>query len=212
MVSRALHGLAPSLDGMNASTHNALRGASRTAILVVCFLVAAACTSKSPAPYADRYRQALIDYRGTAPLTADTVQPFIDHFNHLDSATAADTERLYAPRLYFSDTLLTTESRSKLLNHLAGLRENDVKIAVQTLKTVIDGEDAYLHWSMITTFRAGGRSVTTDSIGITHLRFNAAGQIVLQQDFWDSTEGFYRHLPFVGGLINNIAKGFSDAE
>jgi len=31
--------------------------------------------------------------------------------------------------------------------------------------------------------------VLSDTIGATHLRFDRDGRIVLQQDFWDSTEG-----------------------
>jgi hypothetical protein len=64
----------------------------------------------------------------------------------------------------------------------------------------------YLRWSMRMQFRAAGRDVDSLSVGITQLRFDEAGQIVLQQDYWDSAEGFYRHLPVVGGLIGWIGR------
>ena len=34
-----------------------------------------------------------------------------------------------------------------------------------------------------------------------HLRFNDAGQVVLHQDFWDSSQGFFEHVPILGAMI-----------
>lgn len=39
---------------------------------------------------------------------------------------------------------------------------------------------------------------------MTHLRFDAAGRIIVHQDFWDSAEGLYRHFPLIGWLLRQI--------
>ena len=48
------------------------------------------------------------------------------------------------------------------------------------------------------------KTVFSETIGITHARFNAAGKVVLHQDFWDTGLGFYQHLPALGNIIKSI--------
>jgi hypothetical protein len=53
--------------------------------------------------------------------------------------------------------------------------------------------------------------VTSNTVGVTHLRFDEAGRIILHQDFWDSAEGLYRHIPVLGSLIGVIRGRFDAA-
>ena len=46
-----------------------------------------------------------------------------------------------------------------------------------------------------------GKDIEATSIGISQLRFNADGKVVMHQDFWDSTEGLFSHLPGIGGAV-----------
>jgi hypothetical protein len=39
---------------------------------------------------------------------------------------------------------------------------------------------------------------------MTLLRFDKQGRVVLHQDFWDSSAGFYEHLPVLGGVMRWI--------
>jgi hypothetical protein len=45
---------------------------------------------------------------------------------------------------------------------------------------------------------------TVQSIGMSHIRFNSAGQVVLHQDYWDSGSNLFEHIPVVGWLIRRI--------
>jgi hypothetical protein len=47
-----------------------------------------------------------------------------------------------------------------------------------------------------------GQPITT--IGITQARFNAEGQVVLHQDYWDSAAGLYEHVPVLSSLLYAI--------
>ena len=49
----------------------------------------------------------------------------------------------------------------------------------------------------------------SDTIGITHLRFNKAGRVVLHQDFWDTGLGFYQHIPVLGRVVQSINRRFA---
>ena len=62
----------------------------------------------------------------------------------------------------------------------------------------------YFRWTMDIRFKSIKKGQLTRSIGISHIRFNKEGKICLHQDYWDSTSGFFQHVPFVGYLIRKI--------
>ena len=53
-------------------------------------------------------------------------------------------------------------------------------------------------------FSAKGRDIHSVSIGMTQLRFNDEGKIILHQDYWDGAEGFYQHLPYIGYFVRKV--------
>jgi len=57
---------------------------------------------------------------------------------------------------------------------------------------------------MVMEFKAKSKDIYSKSIGMTQLRFNQEGKIIFHQDFWDSTEGFYQHLPYIGYIVRKI--------
>jgi len=53
------------------------------------------------------------------------------------------------------------------------------------------------------------KEVVSDTLGVTHVRFNNNGQVILHQDFWDSGLGFYAHIPVLGAGVRAIARRFA---
>lgn len=184
-----------------------------TALLLVALtgaLLIAGCSTARPAPYAEAYEAALARYPGHAPVADAPVADFIAFFTH-EAGTAqavADPADLYAERFYFSDTLVTTDDPARALAHLQRMRTGTEAIRVRLLNRVDDGADIYLVWHMEAEFAPVRATVTSTTVGITHLRFDAAGRIVLHQDFWDASEGFYQHVPVLGGMIHRIRRSF----
>ena len=185
-------------------------------VLIVIASVAvasvAACSSTHVRPYATAYQDALTRYSGVGPIQ----QAWIDRFSAQFAAVGDETldiratiESVYAPSLYFSDTLLTTERRSDILSHFERMRGSEIVVEIDVLDQRIKGADLYLVWAMRATFKPGSAPVTSQTIGVSHLRFNADGEVVLQQDFWDSTAGFYSHLPILGRIIRAISARFT---
>ena len=108
---------------------------------------------------------------------------------------------LYAEEFYFNDTVHIARERSELVDYMArtgqGLEQNEVKVH----KVIRDGSDVYVRWEMTFRTRALAKRVESHSIGMTHLRFDEHGQIVLHQDFWDNGNALYAHLPVVGFFV-----------
>jgi hypothetical protein len=179
-----------------------------TSAIVLAALLSAACAYDRPTPYAERYAQALERYPGEATAGDQQIDRFVRFFSHQghDALSARD---LYAPALYFSDTLLTSEDFDAVVAHLERMRRGAGDLTVQLLNSHVEGQDVYLTWRMQARFTPVHRVVLSDTVGVTHLRFNADGLIVLHQDFWDSAEGFYQHLPVIGTLIRTVARRFA---
>jgi hypothetical protein len=49
---------------------------------------------------------------------------------------------------------------------------------------------------------AGGKPIVTE--GISQLRFDKQGRIVLHQDFWNPAAGIYGYLPVLGPAIRYV--------
>ncbi len=113
-------------------------------------------------------------------------------------------ESAYAEELYFNDTIHTHSQRDELIKYLleSAAKAELVEVEIQDIAT--SGNNYYLRWVMVMRFEAAGKAVESKSIGISHIRLNADQKIVLHQDYWDSSQGLYQHLPVVGYLINRV--------
>ena len=171
----------------------------------------AGCAS-SPAnfqPYPAAYRVALNDFPGSADVSTETISTFTEFLSELGSKkTGVRAGQLYASELHFSDALMMTRDRDRVVEHFQGLVDAGTAVQVEILKTIVSEADVYLIWSMQAEFTPVRQSVVSDTIGITHLRFNEAGHVVLHQDFWDTGLGFYQHIPVLGRVVKSINRRF----
>ncbi len=149
-----------------------------------------------------RYEQSMLDFPGDGTAIDSGIAKFAEAYADLTHADLAERmENLYAEQLFFNDTLHSFDTRAELVAYLArtgsGLDESEVEIH-QVLR---DGNDVFVRWTMEFRTRAAGRDIHSHSIGMTHLRFDTEGRVVLHQDFWDSGHALYAHLPFVGFAV-----------
>jgi hypothetical protein len=108
----------------------------------------------------------------------------------------------YAEEVWFNDTLKTIAGPDALQRYLAASADALRAGTVEFLGWTADGRGNYfLRWEMRLRFvkLAGGEEQR--SIGMSHVRFDADGRVVLQQDFWDSAAGLWEHVPGLGGLL-----------
>jgi hypothetical protein len=187
--------------------------ATVAALAAAVALMLGGCSASDRKPYAQTYESALQRYHGSDTIAESALQRFAAYFTHQaypDGEGTAEGQPvlhaadLYADDLYFSDTLLTSEDKDQVVRHLEGMRTATQQLKVQVLDKQQTGADAYLVWKMTATFVPVRKTVTSHSVGVTHLRFNEAGEIVLHQDFWDASAGFYEHIPALGSIIRSI--------
>jgi hypothetical protein len=104
---------------------------------------------------------------------------------------------------------MLTRDRARVVKHFQGLVDAGTAVQVDILQTLVSGADVYLIWAMRAEFTPVRKPVISETIGITHLRFDDAGRVVLHQDFWDTGLGFYQHIPLLGQVVKSINRRFS---
>lgn len=197
------------IDYVAACKSLILKTVSMFAIALSVTGCTAQAVSESEPAYPEVYKtlSETHDKSGTTPSdTGDNArEKFADFIQaHADlkaPGMAESIESAYAEDLYFNDTLQTHTSRASLIEYLSATAEKVDYNRVQIQEIIPSGEDYYVRWTMQTGFTVFGRAVETESIGMSHIRLDEDGRINFHQDFWDNTEGFFRHLPVVGYLI-----------
>jgi len=117
-----------------------------------------------------------------------------------------NTSKIYRADAYLDDALTTHRGAAAIeayfLRTAASL--TDCQVTIDDVSR--SGPDHYVRWTMVISAKplAGGNPV--HSIGISQVRFDADGKVAVHQDFWDSGENFFSHLPVSGGLISLIRK------
>jgi len=118
--------------------------------------------------------------------------------------TEENLRATYANDVYFNDTFTTLNGIDEVVEYLG----KTVKMMESAQVTILDvaksDSDYYLRWQMDMEFFARKKRIKSRSIGVTQMRFNAEGKVVYHQDFWDSSNAFYQHLPIVGGLVKRV--------
>lgn len=173
-----------------------------SAILLMATLMVTACTHVEPNPV-----QEYLDLVRLEPgiKSHKRIQAFINLYNQLKEVSVDEQiPRVYAEKIFFSDTVVTIHDRQNLLRYLKQTQHNVDSIKFEALDVVENGKDSYVRWLMQTRFKVLGQSLDIESIGMSHLRFNEDDKIILHQDYWDSMQGFYQHIPIIGGLLRWI--------
>jgi len=160
--------------------------------------------------YPAQYREALSDFPGDPRVETETIERFVDFLSNLGDPSTGDTaSALYAPNLHFSDALMVTRDKQTVVDHFSRLSNAGTKVSVQIHQTLHNMHDVYLIWSMQARFTPVRKEVVSDTLGVTHVRFNERGQVILHQDFWDSGHGFYAHIPILGAGVRAVARRFA---
>jgi hypothetical protein len=181
----------------------------RTALLIVATAVAAGCANDEQPRYPARQVQAL-QQLPAAVVPELAAQRFVAFFTAIDQPGVAQrVAALYSPTLHFSDTLFVTDDHDALARHFQRLHERGVHIDIDLDDAVTSGRDLYLRWRMRVSYPARGDSSPDETIGMTQLRFDESGKVLFQQDYWDSAEGVYRHIPGIGWVIDLVAAQIS---
>ena len=177
-------------------------------IILACSTTACAGRSGSENPsYPAAYRAALVETEESAPVRKEDLELFIKFLESIGTpGSAKAASELYSENIHFSDALILTKDKQVIVKHFSDLEAAGSKVKVTMHQRILSGNDIFLVWSMEARFTPIRKEMISDSLGVTHLRFDRNGKVILHQDFWDSTEGFFRHIPVLGSVVNSVRR------
>jgi len=111
---------------------------------------------------------------------------------------------VYAPTLYFNDTLRTIRDVDTLEKYFLSSDDGMASYGLKVEQTISTPEGVFVRWRMDVVFRNYHKGQVQSSIGISHVRFDKDGRVVYHQDYWDSGSNFYEKFPIIGGMIRWI--------
>ena len=192
-------------NGLVQAVHAAWR------VWLAAGLFLTACSS-GPRDFTGEYHQALEERPGVTLENwlagRRAVSGFADLYGDLSpDRVKAKTKQVYAPDAWFNDTIATEVGVDAIEGYLLKTAEGTEVVRAKVQDVAVSGADCYVRWTMEVRTKnlADGQTVTTD--GMTHLRFDEGGRIVLHQDFWNPAAGIYQQLPFLGPAIRFVNGG-----
>ncbi|WPJ94541.1 nuclear transport factor 2 family protein [Coraliomargarita algicola] len=114
---------------------------------------------------------------------------------------SAKVEQVYAERVYFRDAFRQLHTAEEIREYfLEGLEplEGAEFVFNNVART---GGDFYLDWTMRLDFKKTPTGTWEESMGVSRIRFDSAGQVIFHQDFWDPTDIVYQRIPIAKQLI-----------
>ena len=168
-------------------------GASLTKNPVSAFQEAMAATASVQSPT-----------RGSAAEKA-AISRFENFLAHLDEKTAREeTGKVYAPDAFLNDTLKTLHGSAAIRDYFIKTTQGLDSMIVTFDDVAPSGRNYYFRWTMETRMKHLAKGKTVRTIGVTLIRFDREGKVILHQDFWDSAQGVWDYVPLIGPSIRWI--------
>ncbi|THK40322.1 nuclear transport factor 2 family protein [Methylophaga sp. SB9B] len=179
---------------------------SRLSWLLPFLILLSACSSNAmQSAYIEDYRKALSVEGVALQNDVEAVKGFIEVFNQVQHGDVASIiNETYAETLYFNDTFRTITNRNELIDYMQHTGQQVDRLEVKIEDIAMSKQDIYVRWVMRMQFSVMGKKIDSESIGISQLRFDKDGKIILHQDFWDGVDGFYQYLPIIGYSLRKI--------
>ncbi|MFZ9855352.1 MAG: nuclear transport factor 2 family protein [Limisphaerales bacterium] len=116
-----------------------------------------------------------------------------------------EVPRIYATNAYLNDTLKTLNGPEQIQEYFRQTLEAADSFTAD-FQDVTRSQDGfyYFRWIMKVKMKKVAKGETITTPGITLVRFDRSGRILIHQDYWDSTTGLFEHVPVLGYGIRAI--------
>ncbi len=134
------------------------------------------------------------------------LKPLIHWFEHLTLDTLDQIPQFYAVDAEFKDPFNEVRG-AESIQHIFRHMFSQVAEPRFVVGSRFSGDDGVmLLWNFHFRNRAPLPQKAMTARGATHLRFDAAGKIVLHRDYWDAAEELYAKLPLIGWVMRGLQR------
>lgn len=142
-----------------------------------------------------------------SPAQKAAIERFRAFFGDLNEARVkADIRSVYAPEVWFNDTLKSLRGVDTLEHYLVETARNVESCKVDIDEIIPSPSGVYVRWRMHIRFKKFHRGETQSSIGVTLLRFDKEGRVAYHQDYWDSGANLFEKVPVLGAGIRAVKR------
>ena len=110
----------------------------------------------------------------------------------------------YGKDAWFYDTLKIVRGVDAIEHYLVESAEGVESCKVEIQDGWRSGDEHYFRWEMHIVFKKLKKGEVQRSVGISHLRFDKDGMVVMHHDYWDATDGLFEKVPVLGWGIRRI--------
>ena len=120
-------------------------------------------------------------------------------------AVRSQTLTVYAPDAYLNDTLVSRRGATNIQTYFQATVEaaESITANIEDVSRSADGF-YYVRWTMDVRMKKVAAGETIRTLGITLVRFDDQGRVLIHQDYWDSAAGLWDHVPGIGRGIRWI--------
>jgi limonene-1,2-epoxide hydrolase len=184
------------------------------ALLVVAILIPACAPNPNTTQRVGEYNKVLKDTGSTASnrKSAEGLEAFGKFLTKISDKdyVSKNTAVVYAPDAYLNDTLVTHHGAEEIKAYFLATAETMTSYKVTIDDTASSGNEHYVRWTMVFSAPKLNGGEPVESVGMSHVRFNDDGKVVMHQDYWDSGFNIYGQIPVVGGVIETIRRRFEN--
>jgi ketosteroid isomerase-like protein len=115
------------------------------------------------------------------------------------------TLQVYAPDAYLNDTLTSRRGAETIRDYFLSTVEaaESITASIEDVTRAGDGS-YYFRWVMDVRMKKVAKGDTIRTLGVTLIRFDEQGRVLIHQDYWDSAAGLWDHVPVLGRGIRTI--------
>ena len=135
-----------------------------------------------------------------------TVDQLVQYFESLSPARVARMGEFYAQQVWFKDPFNEVQGLAQVQHIFSHMYVALDKPRFVVTQRVVDGQQCFLTWDFEFYFRNRRGALLQTIRGTSHLKFNAAAQVVYHRDYWDAAEELYEKLPLLGSLMRWLKK------
>lgn len=182
------------------------------ALLVIAILIPACAPNPDTSKRVTEYKSALSSTKAasSANPSDQSVAAFTTFLQKIGDKeyVRENTAKVYAKDAYLNDTLVTHHGPDEIMAYFLKTSDTMTTYEVTIDDVASSGSEHYIRWTMVFTAPGlnGGKPV--ESCGISHIRLNGDGKVVMHQDFWDAGTNIYGQIPVLGGVIESIRRRF----
>lgn len=182
-------------------------------LLVFAFLLTACVPPNTSKLKVEEYRKAIATASSEGPAAGSAAEKqarenFTNYLKNVGNQDyiRANTAKVYAPNAFLNDTLATHYGPEEIEAYFVKTADVMTMFELTIDDVARSGQDHYFRWTMIFAAPAMAKGEPIHSIGVSQVRFNEQGQVVMHQDFWDAAGNFFDKIPVSGPSINFIRK------